>query len=750
MTGNGRARRTVVIVAGIAVAIVGATWWMLARDTRGAEIANVIALPVSLLGLLATVLGWSLRSSVPGGDKLDTAVADLARDIARQESAELQRLLADTGDSRPADIGFVQPSVAWARWRTDGGGTEGSLGQIADFYSGLDRGRLVILGEPGAGKTVLAIELLINLCRQPPAAGTHRRAPLRLSASTFPGSDEGSPEHVNGVLDAWMTQQLITVYGQSRSTARELVRQGRILPVLDGLDEMDHGDGAARRARSLMTALNYPVGTGLRPAVVTCREQDYRRLAGVDHEGTAVQDATHVVVRPLTTTQIGQWLAYRFPDQDAPDGMERRWRPILKRLVDRPGGALATSLASPLRLFLTVTIYRDPQSRPRELLDLKGGDLDRHLFQEFIPAATAQHRRRDGTRYDPHDVRRWLTTLAGHLDHMEGEGRSNADIRVDELWRSVPGVATRNLVAVVVVLAALTCGVGVGSFRNGNFLPVGALRWVACSVYFVAVCWAFRRSIGDSTDIRRIQLGRISTSSGRRQIFRGALFGAAAGIPVVVMYEWIDFNPITSPHGALLFLLGLGVAGVTVGSVIGGVVGGLAIRPVSVGRPGEVPAGGIAYDVLVVGLSLLVPTLAEFLGYGIAYVLNYAVDSAGFWTGVGAATRDLAGAGWSYRLQVFCVGLMLGVLLRSASPWPRYLIAVHRLSRAGLFPRRPTRFLDWAYDAGLVRLSGIAVQFRHREFQAWLSRTPDADGPGAGTDRASKVPGVSRGPQGNG
>jgi hypothetical protein len=26
-------------------------------------------------------------------------------------------------------------------------------------------------------------------------------------------------------------------------------------------------------------------------------------------------------------------------------------------------------------------------------------------------------------------------------------------------------------------------------------------------------------------------------------------------------------------------------------------------------------------------------------------------------------------------------------------------------------------FLDWPYEAGLVRLSGIAVQFRHREFQ---------------------------------
>ncbi len=38
-------------------------------------------------------------------------------------------------------------------------------------------------------------------------------------------------------------------------------------------------------------------------------------------------------------------------------------------------------------------------------------------------------------------------------------------------------------------------------------------------------------------------------------------------------------------------------------------------------------------------------------------------------------------------------------------------------------------FLDWAYETGLMRLSGIAVQFRHREFQTWLtSHDQPADG----------------------
>ena len=66
-------------------------------------------------------------------------------------------------------------------------------------------------------------------------------------------------------------------------------------------------------------------------------------------------------------------------------------------------------------------------------------------------------------------------------------------------------------------------------------------------------------------------------------------------------------------------------------------------------------------------------------------------------------------------------GLLLGLLAISTSPWPRYglaclVLAVRRDARLRL-----ARFLDWAYAAGLMRVSGTAVQFRHRELQAWLS-----------------------------
>jgi hypothetical protein len=65
------------------------------------------------------------------------------------------------------------------------------------------------------------------------------------------------------------------------------------------------------------------------------------------------------------------------------------------------------------------------------------------------------------------------------------------------------------------------------------------------------------------------------------------------------------------------------------------------------------------------------------------------------------------------------LGLALG-LMRGGGYWLRYAIAIRIARRRNLLPGRPAKFLDWAYQAGLLRLSGSAIQFRHRELQDWL------------------------------
>src|SRR5262249_31000845 len=122
----------------------------------------------------------------------------------------------------------------------------------------LGRGRLVILGAPGAGKTVLANQLLLDLADRL-LSGAGGRAggvvvPVRMSLPAFdPAVYEASAgDQVASRLESWMAQYLADVFGLQDALAQALIRRGGILPVLDGLDEMDRDDAGARRAAAVI------------------------------------------------------------------------------------------------------------------------------------------------------------------------------------------------------------------------------------------------------------------------------------------------------------------------------------------------------------------------------------------------------------------------------------------------------------------------------------------------------------------
>jgi hypothetical protein len=66
------------------------------------------------------------------------------------------------------------------------------------------------------------------------------------------------------------------------------------------------------------------------------------------------------------------------------------------------------------------------------------------------------------------------------------------------------------------------------------------------------------------------------------------------------------------------------------------------------------------------------------------------------------------------------ITLLPALLFTVRSPWLPYFSGTMMRARRDLLPRRPARFLDWAYAAGLTRMSGISIQFRHRDLQNLL------------------------------
>ncbi|MBW0009009.1 MAG: NTPase, partial [Pseudonocardiales bacterium] len=240
-----RPGRPAVVVGGLGTAAVAAVVCTLVLGSRGAMIASVLGSLATVASLFVTITGVRARS-VTNDRLLDTA-RQLARKVRSQEAEVLARLVADSGDPEPADVSFTQPALIY--WRVDGGDRRGTLSEIKGYYRSLDRGRLVVLGEPGAGKTVLAIQLVLDLTAVvldladggPPLP----RVPVRLSLPAFdPGgdSDLAAAKVLSTKLDDWLVRHLVTAFGLTAAVAAALVTGGWILPILDGLDEMDRDD----------------------------------------------------------------------------------------------------------------------------------------------------------------------------------------------------------------------------------------------------------------------------------------------------------------------------------------------------------------------------------------------------------------------------------------------------------------------------------------------------------------------------
>ena len=185
-------------------------------------------------------------------------------------------------------------------------GSQGDLNAIATFYQQDTSGRLVILGDPGSGKTVLALELLVRLLEQRQGQRSDRtaavdRVPVRLSLPAW------NTEHP---FADWLAAQLTTRYGLAAQVASALVSSGRILPVLDGLDEMDSENGHRTRAIAAVSQLNeYIAGATGAPLVVTCRSADYAQIT------TSIWPAANIRIRPLCARQIIDYLCREIRDR---------------------------------------------------------------------------------------------------------------------------------------------------------------------------------------------------------------------------------------------------------------------------------------------------------------------------------------------------------------------------------------------------------------------------------------------------
>src|SRR3954470_12590244 len=318
----------------------------------------------------------------PGGRAgRDPAAELLARRVAREEDRARKGLLGGYSIA-PVSFGPSADTIASA-----------DLHSIGRFFSGLRPQRLLVVGDSGAGKTVVAIELVLHLV-EPFLTGTPGGlVPVRLNAARWT---------LGSSFEPWLAEQLVRDFGLAAKAAARLVRDRRVLPVLDGLDELDPEPSTTppRRAIGLLAELNrYSDLSGRGPGavVVTCRAG---RHAELSEARAGLDDAARTRLHDLSTEQISAYLHARWPDGH-PCGEHRdRIHAALS------GPAVRAALATPWRLLLTVTAV-ESGADPAELLRADDDDVQKaaarithRLLDAYVPAATGlSPRTGQGTTY---------------------------------------------------------------------------------------------------------------------------------------------------------------------------------------------------------------------------------------------------------------------------------------------------------------------------------------------------------------
>ena len=208
------------------------------------------------------------------------------------------------------------PAGTWAAGPDD---LAGEGGELADVLARVPTGRLVVLGEPGTGKTMLMVRLVLDLLARRAEGGP---VPFLASAASW------NPVYQD--LRDWLTAQLLIDHpalagsppvGRTESTrAAALLSSGLIVPVLDGLDEIPEAVRSVAISR---------VNDALRPGeqvVVTCRTQQYRDAVrppgGVE---VTLRAAAAVQLRPLDADAVR---GYLYADAAGP-ATTARWEPVL-------------------------------------------------------------------------------------------------------------------------------------------------------------------------------------------------------------------------------------------------------------------------------------------------------------------------------------------------------------------------------------------------------------------------------------
>ncbi|MGW7365894.1 NACHT domain-containing protein [Streptomyces sp. NPDC054841] len=709
-----------------------------ARDSRNnwrppTEVRNIVR-DSTVEYLIQTGHVWGdLVVNLPApAAPVDTAAEELARAVHAQWSAEVAAW--ELGDMEsPLSVRFL------ARWAAgprsgDPAGADGGDGRdagdearavrsdradaVVDRLQDLPVRRLVVLGGPGSGKsTLLAMTALLLAGRHlgdvTRAAAGDRTVPVPVLLSLESWDAE------NVAFADWLITRITTDHpGLPRldgvHPARRLVRDGRILAVLDGLDELPE-----HRRVAVVRELNAaPRRLG---CVLASRTEQYRALE------QRLEGASDIEALPVRQRAAAVHLL-----RTAPPERHAQWGPVVDELADHPEGPLGQALSTPLMIWLARRAYRRRHTDPAHLTDRAAlptrEAVEKHLMDAVIPAAF-EPRASDSERlhapggWNPARARGWLAFLARELQRR----------RTSEFaWWHLNRATAARLLAVPTLLA-----LGIAATES----VLAASAWVqdhhGDPVYFRIDLFERNYVFGGfvfGSGIRVAQLywfgDRFGEPRRRANPFRSGAALRSASRPVSVRRGLTAAAVLLVPSLLLLWsaLSTHDPDAFTAQAVLGFVLPTLLM--VVIAAPSDTTDAATPDTLLTSERRTALLTLAL-----VAPLIGLGTGAHRLLTGHGAVD-----AGVAFAKGFTGAALVLALL----SPWSLWVVSKAWLAVLGRVPWSLMEFLRDAHGAGLLQRHGGTYRFRHLRLQEHLAPRPE---PRAAVAAPGQQPLTVTGPQ---
>jgi hypothetical protein len=703
-------------------------------------LASVAALVVALVTLVAPLLArWWSGPPFLTSMTVAEATESLAMMVERQLSQdERERSINDpwpmpvrweaSKQAHTAVAGFL-PEHAGDIAPDSGADLSGHLRDIPRVFLNIPSRRFVVLGPAGAGKSVLAARLARDLLasRSPMEAFPFKAVPVILPAVNWDPA-----ENLFSWVAAWLSRnypnlslQRKGATGEATTIAQTLVESGRVMPIIDGLDELP--EYARVKALVQINAAGSDI-----PIVLTSRPREYSRAVALS--GRHVTQALAIELLPLRPAEVQAYLVKA--TSEIPAG---RWEAVFARLAADPRGPLTTTLTNPLMLWLCRTIYASQERNPDELADpVRFPDqeaIEDHLLDELVPALYPGMGRAY-RRWTEARAGRWLAFLAEYLDKAREPYLSwwRLDRAVPAAWRAL-GAAIRGA-----LLAAAAWGLAVWILWRGHEWVDGRyVRHVALSAFlFNGPAGSLLRSSADHlvagtnmssdfTAYARWLLALLSPHSlllfalkvGMLQFVLAAVFGSAA-------IRSRNVLPKTLAHkmniGQLVRAILLGVGGTGLLIVLLGPSAHLALLFLAVlgASLASTVASAFAWPLgISAGKSPLDILRADRKTTLILYPLMVLDNTAFIWLFFGTSIALVVAA---FGIICLLYSTLFGEMNSYAAASLIFTEARIELAFSRRMPMRMMTFLADAHRRGVLRRAGALYEFRHIRLQQRLAR----------------------------